>query len=52
MVMNMLVFYFLKLMDMHQGYAYQFSDFIAKNKFATKNLVFKSQTKTCGGIEP
>ncbi len=29
MVMNMLVFNFLKMMDMHQGYAYQFSDFIA-----------------------
>jgi hypothetical protein len=27
--MNMLVFNFLKMMDMHQGYAYQFSDFIA-----------------------
>jgi hypothetical protein len=29
MVMNMLVYNFLKMMDMHQGYAYQFSDFIA-----------------------
>jgi hypothetical protein len=52
MVMNMMVFYFLEMINLHQGYAYQFSDFIEKNKIATKNLVFENQTKTCGGIEP
>ncbi len=31
-VMNMLIFNFHKIMDMHKGYAYQFSDFIAYNK--------------------
>jgi len=34
----MLVFNFQKMMDMLKGYAYQFSNFIAFKKIATKNL--------------
>jgi hypothetical protein len=30
--MNMLIFNFHKIMDMHKGYAYQFSDFITYEK--------------------
>jgi len=33
----MLVFNFQKMMDMLKGYAYQFSNFIAFKKIATKN---------------
>ncbi len=36
--MNMLVFNFLKMMDMHKGYAYQFLNFITYKKIKTKNL--------------
>jgi hypothetical protein len=35
--MNMLVFNFYKMMDIHKGYAYQFFDFIKYKKIATKN---------------
>jgi hypothetical protein len=33
----MLILNFHKMMDMHKGYAYQFSDFIKYKKIATKN---------------
>ncbi len=36
--MNMLVFNFQKMTNMHKGYAYQFSKCISYKKFATKNL--------------
>jgi hypothetical protein len=34
--MNMLVFNFQKMMDMHKGYAYQFLNFIAYKKNCNK----------------
>ncbi len=36
--MNMLVFNFQKMTNMHKDYAYQFSNFIGYKKIATKNL--------------
>jgi hypothetical protein len=53
--MNIPIFNFQKMMNMHKGYAYQFFNSIAYKRNWTKNkesrFLEPNQTKICRGIE-